>query len=186
MRKLFSLLLVALLIGGVAFAQTPSLPYNGQVIGTGGLKSDPHRTFRLVRYVPPSGWSPSLTAESIVIWDTTSDDGVTVTVTSTSFDSRVAGIMVVETKTPDTYATNSATNDRRNWGWLQTYGLAEVRMEPSSTAVAGDALAASATQGEATVFIPTTTTASTQGNAGFFYDNAAAAADNIEVFLRCE
>lgn len=199
MKKLLSLVLLSLLMMGIAFGATPGYrqspgtgysvaPGVGEIRGSGKYISEPHRTFRLVRYVPASsGYETSLTAESIVIWDSTSDDGVTITTTATSYDSRVAGITANIALTHEAWG-NTAAEDvgKRNWTWLQTYGLAEVRVAGAGAMKVGDALGTSVYHGEAGNFVASATNPQVQGNAGFWLDNGTAAANNVEVFLKCE
>jgi len=186
MRKLFLITLVILLTGGLAFAQPGYRqdPGVGDILGQGKLQSDPHRIFRMVRY--PQATGAALVAESIVVWDVTNDDGVTVTTTTTSGDSAVAGIIKTQALTQDTTG-NTAVQDRGkdNWTWLQTYGFAEVRVDGShGVAEAGAAMGTCATAGEACTFRANTNETTQNGYAGFFYDTSAAAADNVEVFLK--
>jgi len=196
-RKIISLVVIALFVAGSVYAATPGYrlsPGIGENKTTmqGGTQSDPGKTFRMVRYVPAGGTGEAtdttLVAGSIVIWDLVSDDGVTVTTTTTSYDSAVAGIIVQAALTPVTLS-NTAVQDRggRNWTWLQTHGLSEVRIQTdSSTVTAGDALATGDVAGEAADFLASASDAGANGNAGFFYDTGAAAADNVECFIKCE
>src|SRR3990167_4305393 len=98
MRKYLLALFAVLLLAGQAFAATPGFrqnPGTGDILGQGKYQSDAHKIFRLVRYVQPSATFASaatLAADSIVVWDVTNDDGVTVTTTTISSDSAVAGI----------------------------------------------------------------------------------------------
>ena len=193
MKKVISLVLVALLMASVAFAVQPlKSPGVGDILGQGKFPSDPHRIFRLVRYIPPTGGydSTTLVVDSIVIWDTNSDDGVTITTTTTSPDSAVAGITAVATLTPDTiaYLGKTAANSigSRNWTWLQTYGKAEVRINGTNAVAVGNAMGTSGTAGEADIFVASTSDATKNGNAGFFYDAGAAAADDVECFVRLD
>ena len=145
----------------------------------------------MVRYVAQAtsgSGSATLPAESIVVWDVGNDDGVTVTTTTTSGDSTVAGIISVAALTQDT-VSNTAAQDvgKDNWTWLQTYGYAQVRVLGRIN-TAGDAMGTSTTADEAGDYhIPPAAgkTARTVGGvAGFFYDSSAAAADDVEVFLK--
>ena len=95
MKKLFSFLFVALLLGAMsspAFAQAGYRrdPGVGDILGQGKGQDSAHKIFRMVRYVPVTADSPALAADSIVIWDVGEDDGVTVTTTTQSWDSAVA------------------------------------------------------------------------------------------------
>ncbi len=51
---------------------------------------------------------------------------------------------------------------------------------------AGDAMGCGDDAGEATDFLPSATDAGANGNAGFFYDDATAGADDIECFIICD
>ena len=189
MRK-FSLSLFALLLCvGVAFGATSGNrqdPGTGDILGQGKYQSDAHKIFRMVRYVPVTwGNSATLAADSLVVWDVTNDDGVTVTTTTTSYDSTVAGIIVTNALTPDTDG-NTAAQDagKDNWTWLQTYGMSQVNyLATEDTATAGDAFGTSTTAGEAARFFPSTSDPGLNGKAGFFYDASTAGADDVEVFL---
>jgi len=189
MKKVISLILVALVFSVSAFAATPgdrTSPGVGDVWGQKKFPSDPHRSFRKVRYVPASGTSVSatLTNDSIVVWDVVSDDGVTVTTTTTSPDSAVAGIIKNKALTPEALGRTARQDEgKRNWTWLQTYGLAEVRVNATNNVVVNAAMGTSATAGEADHFLPSTSDSTKQGKAGFFLDSASAAANDVECFL---
>lgn len=189
-KRLFLLTLAALLIGGQAFAATPGYEQNpgtGDILGQGKYQSDAHKIFRMVRYVPATyAGATTLAADSIVIWDLAADDGVTVTTTTTSGDSSVAGIIVTQALTPDTDG-NTAAQDRGkgNWTWLQTYGLSQVDLASgASNVLAGASFGTSTTAGESAAFT-VVNTANTQafGIAGFYYDAATAGDNDVQVFL---
>lgn len=194
-KRISFVVLAILFMAGIAFAATPGYrqdPGTGDILGQGKYQSDPHRIFRLVRYVEVSFGGSALEKDSIVIWDLTEDDGVTVTTTTTSWDSAVAGIIVQNALTQDTDG-NTAAQDigKDNWTWLQTYGLSEVYVNSTINVSAGDAFATSATAGESTKFngvaqfsiIPF---ANKQGKAGFYYDSATAGDNDVECFLRLD
>lgn len=194
MKKIISLVLVALLIGTVAYAAQPlASPGEGDIMGAGQFPSDPGKIFRLVRYMPALGTmdSETLTAESIMIWDLNSDDGVTITESTTSYDSAVAGITAVQTLTSGTVTACGRTAvldiGAPNWTWLQTYGKAEVRVQTTSgTVTAGDAMSCGSIAGMACDFLASATASGANGNAGFFYDTASAAETDVECFLICD
>lgn len=133
-KSIFILLAILLCVSGVAFAidgRTAGTNEPGEIKAKFGTMAEPDRTFRLVRYMPPAAGAiniASLTVDSIVIWDPTSEDGVTVTTTTTSGDCRVAGVAACTFLTPEYYG-RTASNDLsgRNWGYIQTYGLCNVR-----------------------------------------------------------
>ena len=196
MRKIIALVLAVLLLGGTAFAATPGhrvSPGIGNIPVQGGTISDAQKTFRMVRYMPASATvnSATLSADTIVIWDTVSDDGITVTTTTTSGDSAVAGIVANACLTPDTGAigrTAKADRNSRNWTWLQTYGLADVYVQDNGTLDVGEALGTSSTAGVATTGVTWgTATGTVQGVAGFAYDDVAGTGSNTgEVFVKCQ
>lgn len=192
MKKALLLLIALLFVSGVAIAETPAYrlsPGAGEIKSKHGTEAVPDKTFRLVRYVPATGTldSASIDAGSVVIWDTQSDDGITVTTTTTSYDSRVAGILVLTTLTPENLA-NDVTEDvgKRNWGWLQTYGLSRVNIQTDGTATVGAALGTGDTAGDANDYLPSASSSTLNGFAGFFMDSAAANADDVDCFVRCE
>ena len=189
--KIISLILISLLIGGNAFAVTS--PGVGDILGAGQFPSDPGRTFRLVRYVPTGGNDniPSLTADSAVIWSRVSDDGVTITTTTQTTDSGFAGIVPNAISTPDfgsLGALVSADIGRRNWGYVQVYGLSQGTMNTVYAVAAGDAIGTASEAGRIGVFNASATAGSglTQGNMGFALDAIAASGTNGAIFLRCQ
>lgn len=186
------MLIVLVGMGTYAFAAPNISGGIGDIMGQGQFPSDPGKIFRLVRYVPAAGDANSwtLTKDSIVIFDTNSDDGVTVTTTTTSYDSRVAGVLAIDALTPDAQTNGwsaAASVGRRNWTWLQTYGIAEVYVQNDcATATAGDALATGSDLGRTCDFLASTDSAVANGNAGFYYDTGAANADDVECFIRLD
>ena len=211
MKKILIVALVALFIAGavgVGFAVTASGPGKpGDIMGmdTGRYASDPHRTFRLVRYAPTGALLTTLTQDSLVIWDSTAingDDGVTITTTTTSGDTRVAGVLVTAINSGDVTAQVRYASDdvgKKNWGWLQTYGLANVNVASTSGApTAGYALGTGIIAGSAGIFSSDAVgqpnfLPAKSGNAGFFYDDgtqfakyASDADQSVKVFLKCE
>jgi len=191
MRKL-RLIFAVLLVCGMVSVTTAhaqgfrSDPGTGDILGQKKYQSDAHKIFRMVRFVQVAQADSALAADSIVIWDLAADDGVTVTTTTVSGDSAVAGIIVQEAQTQET-ENNTAVQDRgkRNWTWLQTYGLSQVD-NLLIVVDAGDAMGTSTTAGEANPFSPTVGEGRRQGNAGFWYDSATAGATNVQVFIRLD
>lgn len=194
MKKILTLVLVVLLLAGTAFAVTPGYrvsPGTGEIVQR-GYQSTPPKRFRMVRFVPALSSAPALTKDSIVVWHTgaTTADGVTVTTTTTSGDSTVAGIIVQTAQTPDVYG-NTAVQDQgvKNWTWLQTYGLSQVDMDlitaVGADAQAGDALGTGAIGGKPYAYAGTAG-ASAQGYAGFFMTSAVSTDTDVAVFLKCE
>lgn len=225
MRKVIAFALAILLIAGIA-TQVSAVDYGTVIIkgqgnqpssgfraghgqgilaGQGKYDSAPHRTFRFVRYAP----APSTTAivkdyivskDSVVIWAThvSGDDGITVTLTDTSQDTRIAGILATDALPPistDVISGADADVGKRNWAYLQTYGLANAFYSAGGgSSVAGAAFGTSTISGEIGLFNVSVTedfhsaiAGNTQlGMGGFFYDAESAGARGVAVFLRCE
>jgi len=194
MKRILFIALSILLMSGVAFAAAPgrdTSPGHGDILGQGGLPSQPHKIFRLVRWVPAGNLGTNaiaLTADSVVIWDLTSDDGITVTTSTTSGDNAVAGIIAVACLTPETLGRTAVQDSgKRNWTWLQTYGLASVAaFNHNSVGSAGAAFGCSDQVGLAGLTAGVTTGIAEPGSCGFVYDAVTAAATDVEVFLKCD
>lgn len=196
--KKISIFLIAILLcfSGVAFAASSTAlqtsPGAGDIVAKHGSNMIADKTFRIVRYMPTVGAGKagdlvSLTKDSIVIWDFTSDDGVTITTTTTSNDPAVAGIVPVAIQTPEVFG-QTLTEDLmcRNWGWLQTYGRSNVNMMTLGDSVAGGALGTGSTNGQAASYIASTTSGRTNGIAGCYLDAGTAGATGVEVFLKVQ
>lgn len=188
-RKIFLVLLAVLFIAGAAFAATPgnrTSPGRGE-IATMPYPSDPPKIFRIVRWVGTGATESELAKDSIVVWDKTLDDGITIATTTTSGDSSVAGILVTAALTQDT-TDNTAVQDigKDNWAWLQTYGISQVDLGSAATITAGDAMGTSATARLATAYVSGSTNSAKQGYAGFYFDSAAAGATDVECFVKTE
>lgn len=197
MKKFLIALLVAALVMpmGLAYARA-GLDGDGGDIGGKAYDWSPERTFRWVRYIPEtqSNTSATLSAESIVIWSLTSADGVTVTRTTTSGDTAVAGVVkwAILTHEAGTWG-NTAQEDygKRNWGWLQTYGLGEVHIwSPDAVATAGWAFGTGATVTQAAGWglsgTNTSTSPADKGNAGVLLESVTTATENVAVFIKCQ
>jgi len=186
MRRLLCLCFAILLVVslGVAYAATPGSQLDhgaGDVLGQKKFPSDPHKIFRLVRYIGDS----TLAADSLVIWHLTEDDGVTIGTTTTSNDSAVASI-IVQPALARVTAGNTAAQDvgQRNWTWLQTYGKSQVDIYEDVSA--GDAMGTAQIVQEAGSFVASTSSSGLNGNAGFFYDAGSAEDTDVECFLRLD
>lgn len=216
MKRILGISLALLLIyGGVAFAVTPdpkgtnSSPGTGDIMGQGKPFYAPHKTFRMVRYTKPNaqGSPYRASADMIAVWDsgTSGDDGITVTLSIITADSRVAGVIKVNVSPSSndlataTYWESSqyATQDIDdiNWTWLQTYGYVQIIAETRTkapTAAAGQALGCSGIFGRATIISASEhlgsdmTIPSKMGIAGFWYDAPSAAGTAYKAFLKCE
>lgn len=193
MKKFLVISLAVLLSASLVYA-VPATNNSGpgDILGNGKIDSKPHKIFRLVRFVPGSGDPtniPSLTTDSIVVWDTNSDDGVTITTSATSCDSRVAGIVVTAIPTQDVNcAGNTATADigHRNWGWLQTYGKHQVAAFCANSVISeGGSFGVGLLAGSASGYpnVGQTSVPTNAGRAGFVMDAVTASQANVTVFI---
>lgn len=207
MKKLIVIMLALALVAGVgvglSYAKNPSGPgYSGDIMGmaTGRYASDPHRTFRLVRYANGSTTATqgNLSAGDIVIWDTSvtypgGSDGVSVITTTISGDPRIAGQLVTAINSRDALATgapasasvfsgaHAASEDvgLQNWGYVQTYGLSCVNATSLTTEAVGMTIGTSTTAGQIT-------STGRAGASGGFTNEAITAAATGRIFLKCE
>ena len=205
MKKILFVVLAILLSASVAFA-APDPTHTrgtvegpgavGEIRGNGNFPSECYRTFRLVRYANCNANDMHISPDNAVIWDTVSDDGVTVMLSTTSADSRVAGVAVSHILTADA-AGNTAAQDigRRNWGYIQTYGLCQVSLDECGGFLVGNAIAlGNLNPGKVTgyagsgtiieIFGSTDVSADIQGVMGFAMDTATTSSNNAEVFLK--
>jgi hypothetical protein len=198
MKKLLVISLALILSVGMCYGATNARnvsPGIGNIMGNGQFDSDPGKIFRLVRYNGGSSIGANaiaLSVGSIVIWDTTTGDGVTVTTTTTSGDIRVAGLVVgsaLLTQENGTYSNLvSADMGRRNWGFIQTYGksLALWQTYGGGTSITGGTnhFGTSTQAGAANSF---TQSATVNGIAGFTMiatPSAQADSSSVDVFLK--
>jgi len=164
MKKIFALALITLLIGGIAFAGPTGPDEAGDILGQGKYPGQAHRVFRLVHVNPQCNDSDGLVAGTVVVWDDLLDDGVTVETTTTSGDSRVAGVLASTVVSNDTDGVdnNTASDDAgltANWGWMQTYGLNDDVLADTVAIATGTAVCAGATAGRISeIIIGTATT----------------------------
>lgn len=138
MRKLTILLALFsfFTFAGTSFADPPPAPTydNAFKLRNTGVSWD--ATVRVIKLVRNSSQDPNtgiISAGSVVVYDTVSDDGVSVRMTTTSGDGAIAGIAATLIETSDNVNTTSAGNDegRKNWGWSVVHGKAD------ATAIAG-------------------------------------------------
>lgn len=120
MKKIMFFILSALtLMGGVSFADVQ--------IDEGQSKSVAPIKFMVARYARTGAVATAgaheISKDSVVVWDSTSRDGVTVTTSTTSNDGLVAGVAM--DLIPGSSRDNTALNDeaKNNWGRIQVWGL---------------------------------------------------------------
>jgi len=183
MKKLFySFLLASFLIGGgVAIAYNDGSAVNNKE-ASGGSAADPVRVYTLVRYPNTTDVGVALSAGDVVIWDCVSDDGVTVNLVTVAGSSDAVAGVVVSSTIPTADQANTAAGDigRRNWGYIQTYGVNSTVNIISGPAVAGQSLIASDTARYATSGV-TVQAATQKRTLGFAYD--ASSSGQSEAFI---
>jgi hypothetical protein len=108
MRKLFALVLVALLMGIAlpvyAGVSHPNMIWSG---GNGQYNQPPVETIK-VRYGLQGAITATIESGSVMVWDTTSSDGFTVLQATTTGDERFAGVMLEDLLTNDTSDVQTA------------------------------------------------------------------------------
>lgn len=126
MKKL--LILAAFLVhsfAGTAFAyDSPSFDGWTDKSKDRAQQGNPVRVLKLVRNSSQTVNAGVISTESAVVYDTISDDGVTVRMASASADGAFAGIAVTQIQTADTAGAARAQDDagKRNWGWILVHG----------------------------------------------------------------
>ena len=136
-----------------------------------------------------------IVSRDVVVYSTTSDDGVSVSLTTTSADGAIAGIAVVTIPTSDqtTVASYREEIGRRNWGWILVHGktFAKVTAGGSNNHAAGDIFFTSADSGAVTTSAttaPNTASLLRQlgGKGGIFLDAVTATGTVEEVQVQLE
>ena len=203
MRKILLALSLALVVAAPAYAiDEPQLANYIIKRGTGGKQSEAVRKVRLVRYSVRNNAGLSATRDlasrDLVVWDTNSDDGVSVRMTSTSADGAIAGIVASATILTADNAQNwvGDADGQRNWGWIIVSGKAVVNLSVGggiNAAAVGDPFVTSRDTGVATTFEAHSNdavadmthnmkTATKRG--GFFFDAPTAGDGSVEVFVQ--
>lgn len=212
MRKylVIALSLLTTMFGGVAYAV--DLPVEPGVIKriNGASQDTTYRAYKLVRFGNSTANTASISADSLVIWDVISDDGVTIAETNISADGAIAGIVVTTIPTSDATSGTSAADDagRRNWGYIQVEGKTQVRVLAGGTNnhLAGDIFITSRDSSRATSLELASNDNATAGSSvsaaynanylrqlqavgaagGFFLDAASSTRTTEEVILKLE
>ena len=184
--KSIPLFAIALMVSTMAVAfDQPSDP--GEIEGKKLVLGQPVKVYQLVRNPLVGDNDTSFASADVLLWDTVSDDGVTVnrvgnTDISASSDA-VAGVVVGSIPTADDNGAVDPSSDRwkNNWGYIQTYGIALVDVDGSNIAV-GEGLRASATANQATA-VGGDLTSNGGASLGFAMD-ASTTTGTIEAFVR--
>ena len=155
----------------------------------------PARVLKMVRNPLRGQDDTSLVSGDVVVVDTVSDDGLTVTRTTNSHDNAIAGIVVTTIPTADSNSTiYTEDRGRRNWGWIIVHGPANARITAGGAggAAARDAFITSTDSGTVTDANAISggndadTLATAMGRGGFFLDAPGASDTSAEVFVQLE
>lgn len=195
MRKLSFFLILALFVTtlGVGSAWAVGDPNS---IGikkrtTGARQGEAVRVFKLVRHSASTPNDAGIVSEDVVVYDTISDDGITVRLTTTSNDGAIAGIAVMTIETSDATTGTSAFDDegRRNWGYILVHGpmTASIGAGAINAAGVGAPFITSSDAGQVTGFqgAPPTGDLDNEASGGFFMD-AATSGTAVDVFVELE
>lgn len=185
MKKiLFFVFALALIAPGVSFSELQI--DEGQTQGQAGAVSK--------YFIARNGRVAGISADRVVIWDTTSNDGVSVTTSTTSWDALVAGVTMTSIPgiTSDATAANNPGN--LNWGRVRVYGRhANVSWDGGATGcVTGQRVAQSNVAGTGTILVPSPISGDTFGSInpsasrdafGTLLEDCAAANKIIDIFI---
>lgn len=198
MKKLYILLLSVFLISANAFAyDEPQFIGSQKLNNTADAQREGYRAIKLVRFASRDSNAISLVSGDAVVYDTVSDDGLTVRATVTSADGAFAGIICTTIQSADG-SSNIAFDDagRRNWGYVIVHGKADARLTAggSNGAVVGEPFATSRDQSRISGYeTPSTDAASiarvqkaSANSGGFFFNTPAASDTTTQVFVTAE
>ena len=144
MKKLLSILAVVLMFQGTSFAAYTQPSDPGLKESSPATAANPVKVYRLVRNPNAGANDTTFASGDVVLWDTISDDGVTVNKTTdlgiTTSSDAVAGVVVGQIQSAEAVGyINSALNDlgNRNWGYIQIYGPALAKVSGNVRVGAG-------------------------------------------------
>jgi len=187
MKKLF-ILALALFTSSTAFALDDTTLGNVvRLHGDGGRAGNAVRVLKLVRFADREANTASVLSGDAVTLSLVSDDGVSVTRTTTSGDGAFVGISAMTIQTADGDATSVYDDQgRRNWGWVIVYGPANAKSSAGGAngAAAGAPFITSTDSGAITTHRGTdNATAQRAGNDGFYMDAADGSSTSYEVYV---
>lgn len=198
--KSFILALALLSYGVVAHAVEPTYATwdnKSKFAQSSGIKEANVVVLKWVRNAEAGDNASGIASGDVVIYDTLSDDGVSVRLTTTSADGAIAGIAVTTIATSDSVTVNSWRDDfgHNNWGWILVHGkvVAKTGEGGANNAQVGDPFITSTDSGAITTFANRTANilTSTAGGlqltktGGWFFDNDAQGT-TAEVFVNLE
>jgi hypothetical protein len=197
MKKVTLLVVLAILLGGVVAYAVPDPANDGIIKRVIGKSQDtPTRVYQLCRYAARGANIGSISTNEVVAWDTNSDDGVTIGVTTTntsgtSCNNAIAGVAVTAFETANSDSTSAADDaGRRNWGYIQVYGPGTAKVIAGGTNAhavgdliftskrSGAAMAAEAYTGGVNTFL--------KRPLGFFLDADDSTSATVDVFIAVE
>ena len=183
MKKILFFVFTLALVQGVVFADLQI--DRGETRGQAGAVSK--------FFVARNGRVAGISADRVVVWDTTSNDGVSVTTSTTSWDSLVAGVTIDAIPGITSDATAAANLSTGNYGRVRVYGRhANVSWDSGATALpqgctAGDLVGHHSVAGTASVFRKISQDSATGRNSTDSFGVAleACAADNktLDIFI---
>jgi len=139
MKRIFSILLVSLLVVGFASISYGAANYasdNVDIVGKfGGAEGiSPFTEIIKVRYGFESKDAPTLSSGDVVVWNETSADGITISACILSGNNALsyAGVLVTDIQTSD---SNLVTRASRNWGYMAIRGYCLAKIDSSEAAV---------------------------------------------------
>lgn len=198
MKKMLNLFLLA----GLLLVSTSSFAYNDPTFQAqikmqtvGQKQGEPVREVKFVRFASRDANATSILSGDVVVYDTVSDDGVTVTRSIVSGDCSIAGIAATTILSADGSAV-SAFDDagRRNWGWVVVHGpmTANITAGGTNAHAARDPFYTSRDEGR--ISGPQTGDGAPQAavlrmatsTGGFFMDAAVASETTADVFVKLE
>ncbi len=146
MRKFSALVLALTLVsGGISFADVQI--DRGQTRGQTGAVSK--------FFIARNGRGGTvISADRVVVWDAISDDGVSVTTSTTSYDALAAGVTIDQIPGITSDATAANSPGGTNWGRVRVYGRHAAVSWDSNVVrcVAGARVGVSTVAGEATIY----------------------------------
>lgn len=132
-KKLLSLLLIGLLLLGGLMISMPVFAGDNEVnlSGFGGATGvTPFVEKVRVRYGRMGNSVPSLSSGDVVMWDTNSADGITITACNVTGDTgSFAGVLLGDIQSADSATVNA---NARNWGWIAVRGYCLAKVDTSS------------------------------------------------------
>ena len=153
---------------------------------------------KLVRNSAASPNSTTISSGSAVVYDTVSDDGITVRTTTTSADGAFAGIAVTSIPSSDNSSGTTAAADagHRNFGWIIVHGKTTATVTAGGTNgnAVGDFFITSGDAGTITTMMANTEGIAqntelkkmVRGKGGFFLDAADTTSTSVDVFVEKE